>query len=173
MRKSSKLHFLGIRKLVSGGQTGVDRGALDAAIALGIPHGGWCPKGRLAEDGPIEAKYKLQETDSTDYVVRTERNVIDSDATLILYRERLQGGTLKTYNLAKQLHKPHLRVRIDRPVEIHAIQQWIINQRIRILNVAGPRGSSEPTIHGRTLELIKRVFSEPILPLDTLASERQ
>ena len=74
------------RCIVSGGQTGVDRGALDAAIAAGIPHGGWCPRGRLAEDGPIAAQYQLRETRSAKYYIRTRKNVLDSDATLILCR---------------------------------------------------------------------------------------
>jgi predicted Rossmann-fold nucleotide-binding protein len=77
-----------IERLVSGGQTGVDRAALDVAIACGIPHGGWCPRGRISEAGPIPAHYQLTETDSFKYWVRTERNVIDSDATLILFCDR-------------------------------------------------------------------------------------
>ena len=80
-------------RIVSGGQTGVDRAALDAALELGIAHGGWCPRGRLAEDGPIADRYGLRETASSDYAVRTEQNVVDSDATLILHRGPLTGGT--------------------------------------------------------------------------------
>ena len=77
-------------KIVSGGQTGVDRGALNAAIALGIEHGGWCPAGRVSEDGTIPSRYEMTETDSADYPTRTQQNVIDSDATLILYEQKLK-----------------------------------------------------------------------------------
>ncbi len=89
-------------RIVSGGQTGVDRAALDVAIALGIEHGGWCPRGRLAEDGTIPARYLLRETSSSEYAVRTEQNVIDSDGTLVIYYQRLQRGSLLTYRLAKE-----------------------------------------------------------------------
>src|SRR3989304_5681242 len=109
-------HQLGVRQIVTGGQTGVDRGALDAAIARGIPHGGWCPQGRLAEDGRIPDLYQIQENDSPDYTIRTERNVLDSDATLILCRGPLSGGTLLTFHFAKQHQKPCLVVDLDSPI---------------------------------------------------------
>ncbi len=99
--------------IVSGGQTGVDRAALDVAIAIGIAHGGWCPAGRLSEDGSIPSRYELRETDSHEYPVRTEQNVIDSDATLILYEGRLKGGTLLTQRICRRLGKPQLSVKID------------------------------------------------------------
>ncbi|MBC7855224.1 MAG: hypothetical protein IAF94_17475, partial [Pirellulaceae bacterium] len=82
-----------VRKIVSGGQTGVDRGALIAAIELGIEHGGYCPRGRLAEDGVIEARFQLTQTDSAAYHIRTEKNVVESSGTLIVYRGLLVGGT--------------------------------------------------------------------------------
>ena len=100
--------------IVSGGQTGVDRAALDVAMAMGIGHGGWCPAGRLSEDGTVPSRYELRETDSSDYPARTEQNVIDSDATLILYEGRLKGGTLLTRRICRRLKRPHLVVRIDR-----------------------------------------------------------
>ena len=103
-------------KIISGGQTGVDRGALDAAMELGIPHGGWCPRGRTAEDGRIPDRYQLRETDSPDYSFRTEQNVLDSDATLILYRGRIAGGTELTLRLARQHGRPHLVVDLDAAV---------------------------------------------------------
>ena len=93
-------------KIISGGQTGVDRGALDAAIALDIPHGGSCPKGRLAEDGRIPDRYLLTETDSREYFVRTERNILDSDATLILCHGHISGGTEFTLRMAEQHGRP-------------------------------------------------------------------
>jgi len=102
-----------IKKIVSGAQTGVDRAGLDAAMKLGVATGGWCPAGRLAEDGTIPEKYALTETESADYKVRTEWNVRDSDATLILNLGPLEGGTALTTELAKQHKKPCLIVRLD------------------------------------------------------------
>jgi hypothetical protein len=137
---------LGIERIVSGGQTGVDRAALDAAIALGIPHGGWCPRGRLAEDGAIPTRYRLDETESDDYPVRTERNVIDSDGTLILYRGRLWGGTDLTRRLAMKHAKPLLLVDLLEPIAPKTFRQWLQTHAVRVLNVAGPRESSCPGV---------------------------
>ncbi len=99
-----------VQKIVSGGQTGVDRAALDAAATLGLQRGGWCPRGRRAEDGVIPRHYPLQETDSPRYDVRTRRNVRDSDATLILHRGTLRGGTRFTAEYCRQRRKPCLLV---------------------------------------------------------------
>lgn len=151
----------GVTKIVSGGQTGVDRGALDAAIELGIPHGGWCPKGRYAEDGPIPDRYQLLELASSDYKVRTEQNVIDSDGTLILYRERLQGGTALTNRLAKEHEKPLMRIRIDRTIPYATIITWLVDHEIRVLNIAGPRGSSYAELHQQTCDIVKQLFNDP------------
>jgi hypothetical protein len=153
---------LGVWRIVSGGQTGVDRGALDAAIELGIEHGGWCPRGRIAEDGPIPLRYALRETDAVEYAARTERNVLDSDGTLLLYKGRLQRGTLLTYRLAARHARPALRVRLDLHVDVAKIQQWILDQRVGVLNVAGPRASSCPGIDGETRALLRRVFTQPL-----------
>jgi hypothetical protein len=145
------------RRVVSGGQTGVDRGALDAAIALGIEHGGWCPRGRLAEDGLIPAKYRLTETESPDYPVRTERNVLDSDGTLILYRDRMMGGTELTLRLARRHGKPCLTVSLDEDTE-GEVRRWMADQQIEILNVAGPRESSAPGITGQARRFLEKLF---------------
>ncbi len=134
------------RMIVSGGQTGVDRGALDAAIQLGYDHGGWCPKGRLAEDGSVPSRYALQENNSRDYAVRTEQNVVDSDATLIFYLRKLSGGTLLTFRLAKQHEKPYMLVRLDKPWDCQAVKTWMHRIRPERLNVAGPRESSNPGV---------------------------
>jgi len=152
---------VGVRKIVSGGQTGVDRGALDAAIELGIEHGGWCPLGRIAEDGVIPAVYHLQESDSPDYPVRTEQNVIDSDGTLILYRVRLWGGTELTRRLAVKLKKPFLLVDLAQAVDLAAIRQWLVQNEIRVLNVAGPRESNYPDIGQAARYIIQRLLSDP------------
>ncbi len=157
--------FHGIQRIISGGQTGVDRAALDFAIQIGIEHGGWCPRGRRAEDGRIPVCYLLQETDSANYAVRTERNVAEADATLLLYREKLQRGTLLTKQFANHLKKPCLTVRLDRPADIDRIVGWIHNQSIRVLNIAGPRASNHPAIYQQAKELLHRIFcSTPTFP---------
>lgn len=151
-----------LKRIVSGGQTGVDRAALDVAIELGIEHGGWCPRGRIAEDGQIPPIYQLRETEAAEYSVRTERNVIDSDGTLILYQTRLQGGTQLTNRLAKSHGKPLLCVRLDHTVNIGAIQKWLRDAQIQSLNVAGPRESSRPGIHASASAVLRRILTERI-----------
>lgn len=148
-----------IIKIISGGQTGADRGALDAAISMRLPHGGWCPKGRLAEDGVIPSRYGLTETASAQYRVRTEQNVIDSDGTLIIYRGILQGGSELTRRMAVKYAKPHLLVDVLRPLEPSVIRQWIESENIAVLNVAGPRESSAPGIGEQVRILIRRILS--------------
>jgi hypothetical protein len=145
-------------KIISGGQAGVDRGALDAAIALKIPHGGWCPRGRIAEDGPIPKKYRLEETDSTDYTVRTEKNVVESDATLIFCRSSLSGGTLLTYRLADQHGKPCKVVDLNDPLDLPDVLDWIEEHRVAVLNVAGPRESQNPGIATQTRKAMRAIF---------------
>lgn len=143
-----------VEKIVSGGQTGVDRGALDAAISVGIPHGGWCPRGRRAEDGPIPPRYQLHETGSPAYRVRTEQNVLESDGTLILHGGRLAGGTDLTRRLALQHEKPCLVVDLLHSPDAEAVRQWIVSHRITTLNVAGPRESQCPGIQARANEFM-------------------
>jgi hypothetical protein len=133
-------------KVVSGGQTGVDRGALEAAIEAGIEHGGWCPRGRLAEDGPIPAKFRLRETESPLYHIRTERNVIDSDGTLILHFGPLTGGTLLTRRLARAHSRPLLEIDLQQPSSPWGACSWLRSHRIGVVNVAGPRESSQTGI---------------------------
>jgi len=153
-----------LRKIVSGGQTGVDRGALDAAIALGIPHGGWCPRGRLAEDGRIPDRYELSETDSPKYAARTERNVLDSDATLILCRGRPTGGTELTLHLARQHGKPHLLVDLDDPPKLAEVRRWLEDEQVALLNVAGPRESQSPGIGKQSAEFMAELLTTPGVP---------
>ncbi len=148
-------------RIVSGGQTGVDRGALEAALALGIAHGGWCPRGRLAEDGSIPSRYELDELDSSDYAARTEQNVIDSDATLIIYERRMSGGTLLTFNLAKKWQRPHLTVRIDQAWDVERVQDWLAEYQPQTLNVAGPRESTCPGIQERSAAAVRQILTLP------------
>lgn len=141
------------RQIVSGGQTGVDRAGLEAAIANGIEHGGWCPKGRRSEDGSIPSRYELVEMDTVDYPPRTEQNVIDSDATLILYEQCLRGGTLLTRRYANRWRKPFLCLKIETS-EPREVRLWLDAQRPATLNIAGPRESSFPGIQDRALTFL-------------------
>ncbi|MBN1851810.1 MAG: putative molybdenum carrier protein [Pirellulales bacterium] len=134
--------------IVSGGQTGVDRAALDLAIEMGLAHDGWCPRGRHAEDGMIPACYALSETPSTEYAQRTQWNIRDSDATVIFSDDRkVRGGTALTIQLAKRLGKPCLHlIRTQDPVKNAAerLHAFLQENQVKRLNVAGPRASMEP-----------------------------
>lgn len=143
--------------IVSGGQTGVDRAALDEALSRGIPAVGWCPAGRLAEDGPLDERYPLLETPRPEYSERTRLNVRDSDATLIIAREPLRGGTLLTRDLAIELRRP-VRVIDPRLAVPLSTADWIAAEQVVRLNVAGPRASEEPTIYDETRRFLSRLF---------------
>ncbi len=144
-----------IKKVVSGGQTGVDRAALDVALELGMPCGGWCPKGRLAEDGAVAARYPLIETPSTEYAQRTEWNVRDSDGTLVLTVGKPSGGTALTIAFARKLRKPCLVVDLrEAQPELDKITGWLKANNIAVLNVAGPRASHAPGVYDRTRKLM-------------------
>lgn len=136
-------------KIISGGQTGADRAALDWAIAHQFPYGGWCPKGRLAEDGVIDAKYKLKETPSASYAERTECNVRDSDGTVLFSAtEQVSGGARLTANLARRAKKPFLHLTLAKNSTDAAarLKAFISRYKIQVLNVSGPRASEEPQI---------------------------
>jgi hypothetical protein len=146
-----------LEQIVSGGQTGVDRAALDCAIAHGIPHGGWCPQGRWAEDGVIETHYELNETPDSRCPQRTEWNVRDSDGTVIItISAELSGGSALTRQLARQHGKPclHLSQRVDGTDAPTKLREFIHRERIRVLNIAGPRLSSEPAAAGFAREML-------------------
>jgi len=144
--------------IVSGGQTGVDRAALDVAISLGLRHGGWCPAGRWAEDGVIPSVYQLEETPSSNPEVRTERNVIDSDGTLILARGKLTGGTAYTRDCAEEHRRPLMIVDLTNPCSPEEVRQWLIQHKIRRLNVAGPRESVAPGIYEQAKAYLREVL---------------
>ncbi len=143
-----------INRIVSGGQTGVDRAGLDVALELGIEHGGWCPQGRLAEDGMVPEVYQLNETFEKDYAARTEKNVIESDGTLIFYRAPISGGTQLTESFAKKHGRPCLLVEVDEPVGFGVFFEWQKENCVFTLNVAGPRESSHPDIYVISRELL-------------------
>lgn len=156
----TRYHDCGIRLscIVSGGQTGVDRAALDCAIAHAIPHGGWCPSGRLAEDGVINSCYALTETESTEYQIRTRLNVEDTDGTLILSRQPLEGGTALTATLAESLRKPCLVVDPAKDSTISLVLEWLKDNAISTLNIAGPRASKQPDIYDQAYRFLDRLL---------------
>jgi len=149
-----------IIKIISGGQTGVDQAALDAAMKLNIPHGGWVPKGRKTENGPLPAKYDLQEMPTESYSARTEKNVLDSDGTLIISRGQLTEGSEYTRKMAMKHNRPWLHIDLGKKPKFHAatiIISWIDENRIEILNVAGPRASKDPEIYADVMHIIEIV----------------
>jgi len=151
-----------LRKVISGGQTGVDRAGLDAAMNAGIPIGGYCPKGRLAEDGTIPEKYPMIELESIEPYYRTEQNVIHSGGTLILNKGILSGGTKLTHDFTVQYGKPRLIVQFDddKMVTPEQIIRWIKGQFINTLNIAGPRESKFPEgIYQEALAYLEKIFS--------------
>lgn len=141
-------------KIISGGQTGADRAALDFAIERGFDYGGFVPKGRRAEDGKIAEKYdRMTETDSRNYEVRTKFNVSEADITIILTRGALSGGSLFTWTSAKELGEKCLHFDLDRIAELEAAAQaarLIHAANHKILNIAGPRASSDSSIYAST-----------------------
>ncbi|MCM0082463.1 putative molybdenum carrier protein [Geomonas sp. Red32] len=150
-----------LRKIVSGGQTGVDRAGLDSAAACGLATGGYCPKGRLAEDGTIPPEYRLTEMASPVYIVRTEKNVVESDGTLILNIGEVTEGTKATHEFALKHGRPALIVQLDAP-ELTAPEEaarWIEENGIVTLNVAGPRESKYPGgIYAAAFDFLEKVF---------------
>jgi hypothetical protein len=151
-----------LKRIISGGQTGVDRAALDAAIRMGIPHGGWIPKGRLTEAGPLPETYKLNEMPNNSYAERTEKNVIDADGTLIISRGAPTGGTDYTRKMALQHGKQllHIDLTLHRnPFDAASlVSSWLKINKIETLNVAGPRASKDPDVYGAALALLTHIL---------------
>jgi hypothetical protein len=147
-------------KIISGGQTGVDQAALDVALALGLPVGGWCPKGRRAEDGRIPDRYPLTETAERNYQTRTRLNIEDSDGTLILNLGKLDGGTALTASHACQIGKPCLVVALEAGIEPAVFQDWLGANRIAVLNVAGPRESKRPGVYDVAYHCLEPLLHE-------------
>jgi putative molybdenum carrier protein len=170
-----------ITRLISGGQTGADRGGLDAAIHCDWPHGGWCPKGRKAEDGVIPAKYHLTEMSSAEYLPRTQANVIDSDATIIFSYGPLFGGSLETATYAHELEKPYYQVDLIHITPKHAVNEimmWLAGDKELndydeyvasplpleyVLNVAGSRESRAPGIQ----EVVCRLMVDVLMKVNS------
>jgi hypothetical protein len=155
---------MNLTQIISGAQTGADRAALDLAIGYQLPHGGWCPKGRRALDGPLDAKYLLTETPKTNYKQRTEWNVRDSDGTIIFtFAEALSGGSLKTMEFAQKHDKPCLHVNRSNSRPELTIQNFIAKHGIKVLNVAGSRESKEPGLY----DWVKQILENALFWSDT------
>lgn len=149
--------------IISGGQTGVDRAALDVALALGIEHGGWCPQGRRAEAGRIPEHYRLRETSSPRYAVRTRRNVDEADATLIIAPSPLTGGTRLTYDYAVETGKPCLVIDPADPEAVDKARAWLAMLPSAAdgrctLNIAGPRESQVPGISAEAQRIVRAIL---------------
>lgn len=149
-----------IKTIISGGQTGVDRAALDTAIELDIPHAGWCPAGRRAEDGRIPDHYQLRETPDKDYLQRTEWNVRDSDATLIISPDQLKGGTAATHRFAVRHNKPCIIMDPNRVPDTDRFRRWLQQHSVQTLNIAGPRESKQPGIYRQSREYLHALLTE-------------
>ena len=150
-----------ITKIISGGQTGADRAALDVAIEHGIPHGGWIPKGRKTEAGPLPKKYQLQEMPTDSYPERTEKNVIDSDGTLIISHGNLTGGSDYTCKMAQKHNRPWIHVDASKysvDAAVVVVRAWVSGNKIKVLNVAGPRASKDRKIYSKTKTILKGVL---------------
>jgi hypothetical protein len=150
--------------LISGGQTGADRGGLDAAIEAGIPHSGWCPKDRRSEDGVIPDKYILKETASSGYVKRTELNILTSDCTVVFTMGKVGPGSGKTLSFAKSVGKPALLVDISHlgvDESANAVVGWLqgLGKDALTVNVAGNRESHAQGIQGNVARIMSTVIA--------------
>jgi len=162
-----------ISKIISGGQTGADRGGLNAAIKLGIPHGGYCPSGRRAEDGRVPHEYNLIETGSLEYPVRTLANIRASDGTIVFTQGAAEAGSALTIHKCQGEGKPVLHLNLASPgiiglvndeTNIQVIRDWLTyhlpDTGKGILNIAGNRESKAPGIQKKVEELLIKVFSD-------------
>jgi hypothetical protein len=149
-----------ITKIISGRQTGADQAALAVALKLDIPHGGWIPKDRLTEDGPLPDKYNLQEMPTSIYPEGSEKNILDSDGTLIISHGKLTGGSALTRELAVKYNKPNIHIDLNIIPEFEAalkVSNWIRDNNVGILNVAGPRASKDPHINQKAMDVLESV----------------
>jgi hypothetical protein len=146
-------------QIVSGGQAGVDRAALDFALEKGLIAAGWCSLERRAEDGPLCYRYPLQSTFALSYLARTEMNVLDSDGTLIIYSDHPDEGTESTRQLALMHEKPLFIWNLEKNNNLHQFHHWMKKHNIAVLNIAGPRASNDADIYNQTIMLLENLFS--------------
>lgn len=155
-----------LAKVISGGQTGADRAALDAAMKFEIEVGGFCPRGRKAEDGTIPAKYPLIELESSSYPDRTKQNILAADFTLILNWNKLSGGTAKTIDFCRSYMKPYV---VRDPAQMNlfgvfgmnfetVLADLLVSEKGIVLNVAGPRESKRPGIYLSSRRYLEELF---------------
>ena len=152
-----------VEKIISGGQTGVDRAALDVALELGIPCEGWCPRGRRAEDGVIPERYPLQEAPTSNYADRTALNVRDSEATLILAKSPLRGGTALTQKFADRYRRPCLVVDPREAKSSAIVIAWLSANNARVLNIAGPRESLRLDVARDAANFLRRLLNRKLV----------
>ena len=151
-------------KIISGGQTGVDRAALDVALQHGIPCGGWCPSGRLDEFGKIPSRYPVQELRHGDYSARTRQNVSESDGTVIIYDRQLSGGSAETVRFCRELNRPHQLIdtsAVSAETAADLIRHFLAKHKIDILNIAGPRQSQWPEGYDYVVRTLERLLGVP------------
>ena len=144
-----------IKKIISGGQSGAEQAALDAAIDFHIPHGGWIPKGRIAEKNPLPAKYKLQEMPPSSQLDETEQNVVDSDGTLIISQGTFIENVDDIFKTVKKHRRPwiHIDLNITAPLDaVLKIRSWIIEETVEVLNVEGASAGEAPQLYEKTKE---------------------
>jgi predicted Rossmann fold nucleotide-binding protein DprA/Smf involved in DNA uptake len=150
-------------KIVSGGQTGVDRAALDVALKRGIACRGWCPAGRLDEFGKIPGHYPLQELENGGFAERTRQNVIESDGTVIIYDRQLSGGTEETVRYCRELNRPHVLIdasKVSSETGADLVRNFVTKYSVDILNVAGPRQSGWPDGYNYAARTLERFLSD-------------
>lgn len=159
------IHPIMLKKIVSGGQTGVDRAALEWALAAGTECGGWCPAGRIAEDGPIEQRFPLRETPASGYAQRTEWNVRDSDGTVLFSRvPTIVGGTKVTKKFTSKWNRPCLViVETTTKAPSQRLKEFVEEHFIEILNVAGPREETEPGLAAFVRMVLDGAFGKKLI----------
>ena len=139
----------------------MDQAALDVAIKLAVEHGGWIPKGRITEKGPLPEEYRLKETRTSSYAERTEKNVMDADATLIISRGPLTGGSDFTREMAVRHNRPWLHIDLNQMAAFQAaiaINQWVLQNKVEVLNVAGPRASKDPAVYKDAVNILESAY---------------
>ena len=150
-----------IQKIISGGQTGAARAALDVALKLGIEYGGWIPRGRLTEDGPLPGMYRLEEMPTSSYTKRTRQNILDSDGTLILSHGALADGAAMARQTLRKCKRPWLHVDLHETAAFQAaldISDWVEDNRIAVLHVTGPRAGTDSDIYKNTLAILESAY---------------